>query len=75
MFLAGVLRMASRLTLPSCLHLKLRVTSEVSTGPHLDIVHVHEVSTVVQVLFQVTVLEQTDRFSPVLCPAGGSGSG
>lgn len=62
------LRMASRLTLPSSLHLKVKVTSadvgkgsipnwaswqmaamlkSLSAGPHLDVVHVHEVPAVV----------------------------
>lgn len=42
-------------------------------GTHLDIVHTHEVSTVVQVLLQVTVLEESlAQPCPVLpCPLAG----
>lgn len=35
-------------------------------GPHLDIVHAHEVSAVVQILLQVTVLEHRAWLSPDL---------
>lgn len=34
--------------------------------PHLDIVHAHEVSTVVQILLQVTILEHRAWLSPDL---------